>query len=288
MPIIPDLLDQVPDKNVATRIIQHLQQRKSIAEYATQFQQHAENIDWDDNVFMIIFRRRLKNNVKNEFMRSGTLIENFEELIEQAIEIDDKLYERAMEKRHDGNGFGNHRYGYGKSGFNSNKSTSRPPPDPYGPMPMEFDFMRKKKQQPKRGKKQHKGFKKALKCYGCGKPGHIVKNCRSKNMVYRPQLNVMQKISAKKLDSGDNSPVFDEDDFNQFLTEFGNIENKVRIRLKQKSDNENDVESQDTIETIKKLIQHTDKMLKNSTKYINRFYEAQIGNSAKVQKDIFE
>ena len=93
-------------------------------------------------------------------MRSGTFIENFEELIKQTIEIDDKLYERTMEKRHDGNGFGNHKYGYGNSGFNNNKSTSRPTPDLYGPMPIEFDFMRKKKQQPKRSKKQHKRFKK--------------------------------------------------------------------------------------------------------------------------------
>ena len=94
---------------------------------------------------MTIFRRRLKNNVKNELMRNGAFIENFEKLIEQTIEIDDKLYEQTMKKRHDGSGFGNHRYGYGNSGFNGNKSTPRPAPDPYGPMPMEFDFMRKKK-----------------------------------------------------------------------------------------------------------------------------------------------
>ena len=48
---------------------------------------------------MTMFRRGLKDNVKNEFMRNGAFIENFEELIEQAIEIDDKLYERVMEKR---------------------------------------------------------------------------------------------------------------------------------------------------------------------------------------------
>ena len=221
-------------------------------------------------------------------MRSGALIENFEKLIEQTIEIDDKLYERTIKKRHDGSGFGNHRYGYGNSGFSNNKSTSRPAPDPYGPMPMEFDFMRKKRQQPKGSKKQHKRFKKALKCYGCGKPGHIVKNCRSKNMVYRLQLNVMQKISTEKLNSGDNSPVFDEDDFNQFLTEPGNIEDKIRSRLKQKSDNGNDVESQDTVEIIGELIQHINRMLKNSTKRINRFYETQVGNSAEIQKDIPE
>ena len=107
-------------------------------------------------------------------------------------------------------------------------------------------------------------------------------------MVYRLQLNVMQKISAERLNSGENSPVFDEDDFNQFLTESGNTENKIKSRLKQESDNENDVESQDKIETIGELIQHTDKILKNSTRRINRFYETQIGNNAKIQKDIPE
>ena len=58
---------------------------------------------------MNMFWRKLKNNVKNEFMRNGTFIENFEKLIEQTIEIDDKLYKRTMEKHHDGNGFGNHK-----------------------------------------------------------------------------------------------------------------------------------------------------------------------------------
>ena len=118
-----------------------------------------------------------------------------------------------MEKRHNGNGFGNQKYGYGNSGFNSNKSKSRPPPDPYGPMSIEFDFIRKKKQQFRKSRKQHKRFKKQLKCYGCGKPSHIAKNCRSKNMVYRFHLNVMQKISTEKLNPGKNSPVFDKNDF---------------------------------------------------------------------------
>ena len=98
----------------------------------------------------------------------------------------------------------------------------------------------------------------------------------------------MQKISTKGLNSGDNSPVFNENDFNQFLIEPGSIENKIGNRLRQESDNEDDVESQDTNETIRKLIQHKNRMLKNSTRRINRFYETQIGNNAKTQKNIFE
>ena len=89
---------------------------------------------------MIIFQRKLKNNVKNEFIRNGTFIKNFEKLIKQTIKIDDKLYKRTIKKRHDGNGFGDHKYSYRNSNFSNNKSKSRPPFDPYGPMPIKFDF----------------------------------------------------------------------------------------------------------------------------------------------------
>ena len=61
---------------------------------------------------MIMFRRNLKYNVKIEFMRNGTIIKKFEKLIKQTIEVDDKLYERIMKKRHDGKGFDNHKYSY--------------------------------------------------------------------------------------------------------------------------------------------------------------------------------
>ena len=51
-------------------------------------------------------------------------------------------------------------------------------------------------------------------------------------MVYRFQLDVIQKIN-KKMISGNSPPVFDENDFDQFLIESGNIENKIKNRLKQ-------------------------------------------------------
>jgi hypothetical protein len=50
---------------------------------------------------MTIYRRGLKENVKDELIRTGQKIENLDELIRATIEIDDNLYERAMEKRHD-------------------------------------------------------------------------------------------------------------------------------------------------------------------------------------------
>jgi hypothetical protein len=50
---------------------------------------------------MIMFRRDLKNNLKNEIMRDDKSINDMFDLIEVAIDLDDKLYKRAMKKRYD-------------------------------------------------------------------------------------------------------------------------------------------------------------------------------------------
>ncbi len=50
---------------------------------------------------MTMFRRDLKDNLKDEIMRDGRSISDMFDLIEVAIDLDDKLYERAMKKRYD-------------------------------------------------------------------------------------------------------------------------------------------------------------------------------------------
>jgi len=50
---------------------------------------------------MTMFRRGLKNNLKNEIMRDGRNISDMFDLIEVAIDLDDKLYKRVMKKRYD-------------------------------------------------------------------------------------------------------------------------------------------------------------------------------------------
>jgi len=50
---------------------------------------------------MTMFRRDLKNNLKNEIMRNDKNISDMFDLIEVVIDLDDKLYERAMKKRYD-------------------------------------------------------------------------------------------------------------------------------------------------------------------------------------------
>ncbi len=47
-----------------------------------------------------MFRRDFKNNFKDEIMRDDRSINDMFDLIEVVIDLDDKLYKRAMKKRY--------------------------------------------------------------------------------------------------------------------------------------------------------------------------------------------
>ncbi len=47
-----------------------------------------------------MFRRNLKNNLKNEIIRDEKALSDMFDLIEVVIDFDDKLYERAMKKKY--------------------------------------------------------------------------------------------------------------------------------------------------------------------------------------------
>ncbi len=47
-----------------------------------------------------MFRRDLKNNLKNKIMRNEKILNNMFNFIEVVINFNDKLYERAIKKRY--------------------------------------------------------------------------------------------------------------------------------------------------------------------------------------------
>ncbi len=47
-----------------------------------------------------MFRRDLKNNLKNEIMRDKKRISDIFDFIEVVIDFDDKLYKKVMKKRY--------------------------------------------------------------------------------------------------------------------------------------------------------------------------------------------
>lgn len=171
------------EETAAVRVIQSLRQKTSAAEYTARFREYANLTDWEGSALMTMYRRGLKENVKDELMRSGGEHNNLEQLVTDAIDIDDKLYERAMEKRHI---LGRGTYALpGRSGGGNRGD------------PMELDATSYKRS--KNGRKGGFGKRKKagdMKCYACDKPGHIAKNCRSKNQVQKKQFNVMRKADT--------------------------------------------------------------------------------------------
>jgi len=169
------------EASMAESIIQRLKQTTSAADYTTTFQHYAALTDWNDGAQMSMYKRGLRDNVQDELMRHGGKIDDMDDLTEVAIELDDKLHQRAIEKRGGVGGF------TGRSTWGSGPRGGREPWGRDRGDPMELDVM-----NPQDGGQAERGSPR--KCYSCGKPGHIARNCRSKNKVQRSQLNVMEPL----------------------------------------------------------------------------------------------
>jgi len=123
-------------------------------------------------------------------MRDGRSISDMFDLIEVAIDLDDKLYERAMKKRYDQSreraetSFESTIEYYLKESRSSQKYSN---PDYRGPASMKLDSTQYCKEKNPREKQDSK-----LKtCYSCDKSSHFARDCRSKNLMISRQINAM-------------------------------------------------------------------------------------------------
>ena len=119
-------------------------------------------------------------------MRYEKNINTFEDLIEAAIELDDKLYERVIERRHikrqldRAEDYVNNRVFEASRKQRHDKTIF-----------MKLNAMLSKKSK-NNEKKLFDKKKKGTACYACGKKGHYARDCRSKNVIRR-QLNMILK-----------------------------------------------------------------------------------------------
>jgi hypothetical protein len=172
------------EQQVAIRSIHHVTQKTSAALYTAKFKEYATKTGWDKKALITMYYQGLKDNVKDELMRSAADQSTLENMVKAAIEIDDRLYERQMEKRHTGQF-------RGRSGYNPNSWTERN--SRRDPNAMELDATIKGPKRGKKGKnrakKQDTKKREGPKCYNCQKPGHFARECRGRK-VQPQQLNM--------------------------------------------------------------------------------------------------
>ncbi|QRV97679.1 Retrotransposon gag protein [Ceratobasidium sp. AG-Ba] len=145
-------------KERAIQNIHKLQQNGSAQSYVTAFRTLMQELDWDEHAFIDVFKKGLKHNVQQELLKAtitqDTSAFSLEKWMEVAIRIDDLLFTgRSLNSNTNPN-----------QGNCDNKSQPRTTQAKVGTVPPEILRERRNNGQ----------------CLKCGRKGHMIRDCRSK------------------------------------------------------------------------------------------------------------
>ena len=133
-----------------------------------------------------MYRRELKKQIKNKLMRDERVYETLDELIEIFIDLDDKLYERAMKKKYDEKlkeKIEIYSSRLSSSYFEKSNFDKRRRVDEFVDIiSMKLNFTIRFNKG-KNLKVKQDNMKKNKTCYSCDKSSHFAKDCRSRKMM---------------------------------------------------------------------------------------------------------
>jgi hypothetical protein len=169
---INQVFGDIEEERTAERGLQNLKQKGAATSYTAEFQQLATRTQWGEAALQAQYYKGLKDHVKDEISRSDKP-DDLSELIAMAVKIDNRAYERSLEKR------GTYSHSYKKEHPKKNKYHS----------PMELDATTKGK-KPLSKEEMDKRRKNKL-CFECGLPGHMASSHRKNGAPWKQkkQLN---------------------------------------------------------------------------------------------------
>ena len=94
---LKELFGDPDEEGTAERNLYSLKQKGSATTYLADFQRYAVLVGWNDKAKMAQFYRGLKDVIKDELARQDKA-ETLHDLMEQAVKIDTRVYERSLEK----------------------------------------------------------------------------------------------------------------------------------------------------------------------------------------------
>ena len=126
---------------------------------------------------MIMYRKKFKKNIKNEFIRYNDNIEIMKNLIKISIELDDKFYEKIMKKHYNSREKLNIYVEISKFRNNNNKNQRNNINYEITSLKLNAIIRRKKKNLKKKNNKKQKL------CYECNQSNHFVREHTTRNDI---------------------------------------------------------------------------------------------------------
>ena len=207
------MFGETNEKQRAILALDRLKQKGSAANYTADFQRTCFHTGYDDTAMWAAYYKGLKEEIKDELLHNEVTTD-LVSLAKLAIEIDERMYHRRMEKK------GGYPLNMGRQG--SPKKTwgnkAKKPWD-YGTTPMELDSAqagptrahngrtpgKKRFCKPIQGKRTT-GSKGA--CYGCGQQGHFQRECPKGGSLGTsskpPRYTPSKELAATRLTSHAN------------------------------------------------------------------------------------